>query len=617
MKLKTFLLSVIYIFILIDFSSAQSSNIKIEPPFWWVGMNNANLQLLVHAENISTYTVNINYKGVEIAKINKTENPNYLFIDLTISPEAKAGKIDIVFNKKKQKKIYYSYELKTRSINSMQREGITNKDIIYLLMPDRFSNGNPSNDNVEGMLEKANRNNPDGRHGGDLQGVSNHLDYFNKLGVTAIWINPVLENNMPNYSYHGYAITNFYKVDARFGSNDDYKNLVEKAQSKNLKIIMDMVFNHCGSNHWWMNDLPSKDWVHQFDKFTRSNYRAEVLMDPNASENDKKLMSDGWFDHSMPDLNQKNPFLANYLIQNSIWWIESVGLDGIRMDTYPYSDQDFMRRWENRIHKEYPNFMILGEAWLQYASQTAWFQNQAYTHNNDDNFSIMITDFPLAYAINSAFNQKDSWTDGMSKLYYTLSKDFLYNEPNDLVIFADNHDIDRFYSTQGLDYAKWKMGMTFLMTTRGIPMLYYGTEYLANGLKHEGDAQLRTDFLGGWENDSINAFTMHGLDSTQIKAFTYLQKLIKLKKENPCLQSGKLIQFIPNDGIYTYFRLGSEHAFMIVLNNTDVQKQITLNPYNEVLKNYNSIRALDKDAFDKIPPQILINAKSAQIFELK
>jgi glycosidase len=484
-------------------------------------------------------------------------------------------------------------------------------------MPDRFSNGDPSNDNIEGMLEKAKRANPDGRHGGDLQGIFNHLDYFNKLGVTAIWINPILENNMPNYSYHGYAITDFYKVDSRFGSNNDYAKLITTAHTQNLKIIMDMVLNHCGSNHWWINDLPSKDWIHQFDEFTQSNYRAEVLMDPYASANDKKLMSDGWFDRSMPDLNQKNPFLANYLIQNSIWWIEYAQLDGIRMDTYPYSDQDFMHQWEQRVYEEYPNFKILGEAWLQYEGQTAWFQNQANAQRNAIYHSLMITDFPLAYAINSAFNESDGWTSGLSKLYYTLSKDFLYKQPKDLVIFTDNHDIDRFYSTQHKDFAKWKMGMTFLMTTRGIPMLYYGTEYLAEGLKHEGDAQLRKDFLGGWQNDSINAFTKQGFNSTQVEAFNYLQKLIKLKKDNPCLQSGKLTHFIPKDGVYTYFRTENKCAFIIVLNNTDKQKQITLNPYNEILKNYNSIKAIDQDTFDKIPQQLYIEAKSAQIFELK
>ena len=563
MKLKTILISIIYVLVIHVNSFAQSTNLKIEPPFWWIGMNDSKLQLLIHGDNISNYSVKLKYDGVEISQLNKTKNPNYLFLDLIILPEAKSGKMEFVFKSKGKDIISYSYELKTRKNNSKLRPGVNQSDIIYLLMPDRFANGDTTNDNRIVMLEKANRSNPDGRHGGDLKGINNNLNYFNKLGVTAVWINPVLENNMPNYSYHGYAITDFYKVDARFGNNQDYVDLVGDAKSKNIKIIMDMVFNHCGLNHWWMSDLPSKDWIHQFTEFTRSNYRAEVLMDPYASNRDKELMNDGWFDHSMPDLNQKNPYLANYLIQNSIWWIEYSGIDGVRMDTYPYSDQNFMHQWEMRIHEEYPNFNILGEAWLQYESQTAWFQNQALPNRSATYHSIMVTDFPLSYAINSAFNEQDGWTSGLSKLYYTLSKDFLYNDPNSLVIFTDNHDIDRFYSTQHKDFEKWKMGITFLMTTRGIPMIYYGTEYLADGKKNEGDAQLRKDFLGGWPGDTINAFSQDGLNTNQMKAFNFLQNLITLKKNNPSLQTGTLKHFIPVDGIYTYFRIGNDNAFMI------------------------------------------------------
>ncbi len=600
------------LFFIINISYSQ----KVEPPFWWVGMKNSNLQLLVHGDNISELTPKINYKSVEIIDVHRTSNKNYLFIDLKINSDAKAGSFDIEFYNGKKKRNKYSYELKERCYNSSERIGISSKDIIYLLMPDRFANGNTENDNVKGMLEKANRNNPDGRHGGDLQGISNNLDYFNQLGITSVWINPILENNMPNYSYHGYAITDYYKVDARFGSNEDYVNLIAKAHKKNIKIIMDMVFNHCGLNHWWMNDLPSTDWVHQFDKFTRSNYRAEVLSDPYASKMDKKIMSEGWFDHSMPDLNQKNKYLANYLIQNSIWWIEYANIDGIRMDTYPYSDQDFMRNWENRVHQEYPNFNIIGETWLQTEVQTAYFQNEHDITSSTVNSANILTDFPLAYAINSALNEQDSWTGGLSKLYYVLSKDFVYTEPNKLLIFVDNHDIDRFYSTQGKDFAKWKMGMTFLMTTRGIPLIYYGTEYLSDGLKNNGDAQLRKDFLGGWEGDSINVFANENMSKQQMEAMSYLKSLIKLRNENTELQSGKLIQYIPNDGIYVYFRSSKSKAFMIVLNNTDKDKTLKLNYYKESLENFSTIKEFGKDESMKIPPQVQLKAKSATIYEL-
>jgi len=608
-KISTTLFLLLFI---INISYSQ----KVEPPFWWVGMKNQNLQLLIHKDNIAELTPKVSYEGIKIVETHKTTNTNYLFIDLIISSNVKVGSFNIDFFNGKKRKYRYSYELKNRKSGSAQREGINSKDIIYLLMPDRFANGNTKNDNIKGMLERANRNNPDGRHGGDLQGISNNLDYFNQLGITSVWINPVLENNMPNYSYHGYAITDYYKVDARFGSNEDYVDLIAKAQSKNIKIIMDMVFNHCGLSHWWMKDLPSEDWVHQFEKFTRSNYRAEALSDPYASKVDKKIMSEGWFDHSMPDLNQKNRFLANYLIQNSIWWIEYANLDGIRMDTYPYSDQDFMRDWENKVHQEYPNFNILGEAWLQTEVQTAFFQNEHAISSSVANSANMITDFPLAYAINSAFNEQDSWTGGLSKLYYVLSKDFVYTKPNKLVVFTDNHDIDRFYSTQGTDFNKWKMGMTFLMTTRGIPMIYYGTEYLSDGLKSDGDAQLRKDFLGGWEGDSINAFANENMSNQQTEAMSYLRSLIKLRNENAELQSGKLIQYIPNNGIYVYFRSSKNKAFMIVLNNTDKDRTLKLDYYKESLESFTTIKEFGKDELMKTPPQVQLKAKSATIYEL-
>ncbi len=608
------ILTLIFILVLFSFTTKAQ---KVEPPFWWVGMQNDTLQLLIHYDKIALLNPRINSNNIKIIKVEKDSSENYLFVDLLISPQASAGKFDIDFYNEKKRILRYEYELKARRESSALREGISQKDIIYLLMPDRFSNGILANDNMEGMLEQADRNNPDGRHGGDIQGIINNFDYINKLGVTAIWINPLLENNMPNYSYHGYAITDYYQVDARFGSNQDYLDLVLKAKDKNIKIIMDMVFNHCGLNHWWMSDLPSPDWVHQQDKFTRSNYRAEALMDPYASERDKMLMSDGWFDHSMPDLNQKNPFLANYLIQNSIWWIEYADLDGIRMDTYPYSDQDFMRRWEKQIHQEYPNFQILGEAWLQYESQTAWFQNQSHANQSDLDYSIMVTDFPLAYAVNSAFNEEDGWTSGLSKLYYTLSKDFLYYDPNKLVIFTDNHDIDRFYTTQNEDFAKWKMGMTFLMTTRGIPMIYYGTEYIVPGKKHEGDAKLRKDFLGGWTGDSISAISQKGMDTLQIEAFNYLHNLIQLKKQNTALQTGKLTQYIPRHGYYVYFRTNDKQAFMIVLNNNDKEVDVELSNFTESLSPYTSIRKVGAEFYDKIPPKVQLSAKSAVIFQLK
>ncbi len=610
--MKKILVLGILLFHLLYSAEAQ----KVEPPFWWVGMENNELQLLVYSKDVARLKVKIDYPGVEVKKVHKFDNPNYLAIDLIISSETKVGSFNIDFFNSTKKVHQYKYELKKRAKKSANRKGFGQEDVIYLLMPDRFSNGDPKNDNVDAMLEKANRANPDGRHGGDLQGISNHLDYFSQLGVSALWINPVLENNMPAYSYHGYAITDFYKVDARFGSNQDYVDMVAKAKSKNIKIIMDMVFNHCGSKHWWLNDLPSNDWLHQFDEFTRSNYRGEALMDPHASEYDKMIMSHGWFDHSMPDLNQKNPFLANYLIQNSIWWIEYADLGGIRMDTYPYADQEFMNAWVNAVYTEYPDFNIVGEAWLQTVAHTAYFQNNTFANTKAPSKLNTVTDFPLCYAANDAFNQQDSWTNGVARLYMTLSQDFVYSNADSNVIFLENHDIDRFASNVANDMAKWKMGMTFLLTTRGIPMLYYGGEFMMPGKKGEGDAALRIDFPGGWQGDSIDVFNNKNLPENQQLALHFTKSLLELRNANPALQTGKLTHYIPKDGYYVYFRSDGNKAFMIAMNNGEEVIDLDLSEFAESLKPFLSIRKFGEESFSEIPQEVQLPIKSAVIFEL-
>jgi len=354
------------------------------------------------------------------------------------------------------------------------------------------------------------------------KGISNHLDDIAEMGFTAIWLNPVLENNNQKYSYHGYAITDFYKVDPRFGTNADYLELVEDCHAYDLRVIMDMVFNHCGHGHWWMENLPSEDWIHQWPEFTRSNYRAPVNSDPYASRYDKKKMQKGWFDTNMPDLNQENKFLANYLIQNSIWWVEYVGLDGIRMDTYPYSDQEFMQRWVKRMKLEYPEFNIVGEAWLQKEAITAYYagsENERFGYNSH---LPSVTDFPLHYAVEKAVNESETWTNGMARLYYIFAQDFLYDNPYTNVIFPDNHDLSRYYSVMGNDLDKYKMGLAFYYTTRGIPMVYYGTEILMTGEEHLGHGYIRQDFPGGWAGDEINAFTGEGLNADQLEAQRYV-----------------------------------------------------------------------------------------------
>ena len=590
---------------------------QVEPPFWWTGMHNQNLQILIHKESIADLTPKVEMSGVDLVEVHKTSNPNYLFIDFKISDNAKPGFFNIDFYKGKKRKWRYQYELKKRKEGTAMRQGFDNRDVVYLLMPDRFANGNTQNDNIESMLEKADRSNPDGRHGGDIQGIANHLDYFNQLGVTAIWINPLLENNMPAYSYHGYAITDYYQVDPRFGSNQDYVDLVTKAKSKNIKIIMDMVFNHCGLNHWWMKDLPSEDWIHQFDQFTRSNYRAEALMDPHASKHDQMIMSDGWFDRSMPDLNQKNPFLAKYLIQNSIWWIEYAGLSGIRMDTYPYSDQDFMREWVKAVFDEYPNFNIVGEAWLQTIAHTAYFQNNTFPSVKKNGILGTVTDFPVCYAANAALVEKGGWTDGMAKLYMVLSQDFVYSNADSNLVFLDNHDINRFATNVNSDWQKWEMGMTFLLTTRGIPMLYYGGELMMEGDKSKGDADLRRDFPGGWEGDSVDAFTGTNLTDNQTKALELTKSLLALRNNNPALQSGRLTHFTPETNAYIYFRSKDGKRFMIVLNNNEHPLPLTMSKYAEMVQGFKKYRTYGQTEFMTIPEKIKVPAKSTTIFEFE
>jgi len=440
----------------------------VEPPFWWTGMADNTLQIMVYGRSVASTKPQINYPGVEITQIHRTGNPNYLFIDLTISPDALPGQFPISFpgQGRPKKPLTYTYELRRREEGSAQRPGIDPNDVIYMLMPDRFANGDPSNDNMPGMTEQADRSNPDGRHGGDLKGIIDNVSYFSdRVGASVLWINPLLENNMPRYSYHGYATTDYYRIDPRFGTNEDYRQLSDLLKQRGMKLMKDMVFNHCGLHHWWMDDLPASSWVHTFPEFTRSNYRAETLMDPYASYPDRTEMLTGWFDTSMPDLNQKDPFLARYLIQNSIWWIEFAGLNGIRMDTWPYANTQFMANWIDAVMKEYPNFFILGETWLQKESHTAWFQQNPGSAVNPNANLLYLTDFPLHYAMNRAFRSHDSWTTGVADLYYVLAQDFLYHKPDNLVIFPDNHDLMRYFTEQENNLDRWKMGMTFLFIT--------------------------------------------------------------------------------------------------------------------------------------------------------
>ncbi len=596
--------------------SAQQLSL-IEPPFWWVGMKNTELQLLVYGKDISLSRPLINYPGVRLKETLLVESPNYLFLNLEISPEAKAGSFEIKFQLPKNKSISYGYQLLDRTEGSADRASFGSKDVIYLLMPDRFANGDPTNDNVAGMIEQSNRNNPNGRHGGDLKGIANHLDYFADLGVTALWLNPVFEGNVPTPSYHGYSITNFYRIDPRFGSNDDFKLLVDKAHAKGLKVIKDMVFNHFGTGHWWMNDLPMKDWINQWPEYTRSNFRSGTLMDPHAAEADREKMLNGWFDKMMADLNQTNPLVAKYLIQNSIWWVEFAGLDGIRMDTYPYSEKNFMAHWMQQLRSEYPNFSVVGEVWLNSSQQVAyWHENNRNLDGYNSNLNYVF-DFPLKYAIGSAFNEGNGWSSGASKLYETLSFDFLYDDPQKIINFADNHDGDRIFSTLGKDLRKLKMAMIFLMTTRGAPQIYYGTEILMTGWEHDGHGFIREDFPGGWEGDAVNAFTDEGLSADQKDAKAFMKLLMNWRKQSKAVTEGKLKHYIREEGVYVYFRYTDDEAVMVVINNNEESRTFKTNRFAENLQTYTTgTDILHRTYFDQLK-MISVPAMSARIIELK
>ncbi len=554
---------------------AQQSNFShVEPAFWWVGMKNRSVQILFHSDkiNIDHYKATIKYGGVTLKEIKLVENPHYLFLTLEISPTAKAGKVPVIFNDGKNSFEHF-YELKSKSVDNNRIPGFTAADVVYLIMPDRFANGDETLDSVAGMYEGTHRNEPYGRHGGDLKGISNHIDYIKDLGITSIWLNPVLENNQRASSYHGYAITDLYKVDRRFGTNDDYVQLINLCHKNGIKMIQDMVFNHIGNDHWLMHDLPEKDWIHQFPEFTRTNYNAPIISDPYQASEDAELMSNGWFDVSMPDLNQKNMLVANYLIQNTLWWIEYAGIDGIRMDTYPYPDKEFMSRWSKEVIAEYPTFNIVGEVWMRNITAMAYWQKGMINKDGYQSNLPSLTDFPLYYSIAQALNEQGSWNTGLTRLYDVLSQDFIYPAPNSNLIFADNHDATRFYTAVGGDLKKFKMGLAFLLTTRGIPQLYYGTELLMEG-DEKSHAELRKDFPGGWKGDTVNAFTKEGRTTEQNEVYDFLKTLLNWRKNESIIHNGVLTHYTVQDNVYVYFRHNDEKSVMVMMNGNPTEKII-------------------------------------------
>lgn len=566
--------------------ASTSFNIKrIDPPDWWVGMKDTSLQLCVYGKNISACKVSVNYAGVRIKDVIEPENPDYLFIDLSISPSTQPGQFNLIFTSGKVRN-EYPYQLSLREQSMGRYQGFSSKDLLYLIMPDRFANGDTTNDIVKGMRETTlHRDSIFGRHGGDIQGVIDHLDYIKGLGVTAIWLTPVLENNEPIASYHGYGFTDHYKVDPRLGNNELYQKLVREAHAKGLKIIMDVVFNHVGDRNWFYLDPPMPDWIHHSDSFLQTSFRITSLMDTHASEYDKNKLSNGWFVRHMPDLNQQNPFLANYLIQNALWWIEKTGIDGFRMDTYAYSDLDFMNRLLEAIKNEYPNFNFVGEVWDHAVPFQAWLTKNANIKKAFNSELPGCTDFQLCFALHEALTKPMDWTGGLTKLYYVLAQDFLYSKPENNLVFADNHDMSRFYSVIGEDLRKFKMGLAYILTTRGIPCIYYGTEILMKNFA-DPDGKVRSDFPGGWKQDKVNKFTETGRTTEENEIFNYIQKLAFYRQSNDALQTGKLTQFVPENNTYVYFRSNKNSTVMIVMYTGEKKGALALNRFNEMFTTF-------------------------------
>lgn len=612
------LLSFILFIIAVSMNAASKID-KIEPSFWYVGMKNPELQLMVYGKNISSCDVSVNYPGVNLSSIVKLESPNYLLVYLTLDKDVKAGNIELTFTQGNKKEIKY-YELKTRAKKGAERIGFDSSDVLYMLMPDRFANGNAVNDNDKALSPStADRKDPNARHGGDLAGIEKHLDYFNELGVTALWFTPVLENSMTGGSYHGYATTNYYKVDPRLGTNDEYKNLIDNAHNKGLKIVMDMIFNHCGSEHPWLIDMPSHDWFNFPDykkNFVQTSYKVMPHVDPYASDYDFKTMNDGWFVRSMPDLNQKNPHVLRYLIQNSFWWIEYAGIDGIRMDTYPYADFDGMAEWMKELNEEYPNFNVVGESWVTEPAYTAYWQKDSKLSAPRNSHLKTVMDFSFYDKINQAKNEEstEDWK-GLNRIYNNFVYDYLYPNPSSVMAFLDNHDTNRFLE-DGNDIAELKQAVTLLLTIPRIPQLYYGTEIMMNGRKNVSDGYVRKDFPGGWAGDAQNAFTREGRTPIQNEIFDYISKLLHWRKDNAVISEGTMKHFIPQNGIYVYVRSFEGKAAMVILNGTNKEQVLPIKHYNEVLNNATTGKDIISEKNIDLTKDITLNPKQSMIIEL-
>ncbi|MDF0706496.1 MAG: glycoside hydrolase family 13 protein [Bacteroidota bacterium] len=598
---------------------------RVEPPNWWANMNSTELELLVYGDNISNldpeFSGNINIK-----KVVKVENPNYLFVTVD-TEDITAGTHTLSLKKGKRTVDSFNYEFKTRRDGSEQRKGFDSSDVIYLLMPDRFANGDPSNDSTSETIEKANREHQGGRHGGDIQGIIDHLDYINELGATTLWSTPLTLDNEKVYSYHGYASSDLYKIDPRYGSNEDFASLSAELHKRNMKHIMDFVPNHWGLSHWLIQDLPSSDWIHFWEGgengFKRSNYIQTTQFDPYASEIDAKGCMDGWFDYTMPDMNENNPMLITYLVQNAIWWIESGDLDGIRVDTYPYNDKKGITEWVTRVMEEYPNFNVMGEIFMHETAHIAYWQKDskvgAIQGFNSNLPTVM--DFPLHDILPRVFKEdQQNWGDGVYRIYDHLTKDFLYPNINNLLIKMGNHDVNRINQEFDGDVDKYKMALTLIMTLRGIPQIYYGDEIGMLGDKGKGDGDIRRDFPGGWTGDEQDAFTSKGRTTKQNEYFEFTKNLLNWRKGKKAIHFGETLHFSPVDNVYVYFRYlpdNPNETVMVVLNNSNKDQKIDLARFEEGIQSHTKALEIISGMEYEINQNLDVAAKSGLVFELK
>ena len=591
---------------------------RVEPPNWWVGMKTKNLQILVYGNSINDLIPKISNSNIELISFDKVKNENYLFLNISISENAKPDEVEIDFYKNNVVVDRYIFSLLNREKNASNVEGFNSSDVMYLITPDRFANGDSTNDDIKSMFERPNRDYNRGLHGGDIKGIINHLDYIKDLGFTTVWLNPVLENNMKKSSYHGYSTTDYYKVDPRFGSNELFQELSISAKEKGIKLVMDLIPNHCGSEHWFFKDPPMDNWFNNQSGFKQTSHRRETVQDIYASEIDKREHADGWFVETMPDLNQKNQKMSKYLIQNTLWWIEYARLSGIRVDTYPYSDKDFMSDWTFAVMDEYPNFNIVGEEWSDNPIVISYWQKDKINHDGYVSYLPTLMDFPLQISFTEALLDDFSWGKGFIKPYKTLASDFLYPNPNNLLIFPDNHDMTRFFTQVNNDIDLFKMGIVYYSTMRGIPQFYYGTEILMNSDENPGDHGLiRTEFPGGWPDHSKNAFTGDGLSYNERQTQLFFKEILNWRKDNEVIHNGKLIQFAPKGGIYSFFRILNNKMVWVIFNRNNSPETLETSRFDELIENYEIAFDIINKKKVSISEKIIINAKSALILEIE